>query len=283
MEKLIGNTGVIGRGNVHVRIDGNPQVSRYHVMLRCFNSCQYQIVDLGSRNGTFVGGNRVILPVKISDEADIRLGGQGGVDIFFQQIWDKESGGMTMDAGSLEVVTILVCDIHGFGKMMETVPASELAPAFGGWTRNVISLIQANGGVPDKFVRDAIVAYWTNPESGSATEDALQTAAQIVNFARQTRWPNGEQAKVTTVVHRGKAALGMGPIFEAESAATGPTVNAALNLEPYATKTNLPVIITDACFPDMTEAFRSCFHEVGAADVGGSAGSLMMYGADVQV
>src|SRR5438477_11113558 len=99
IEKLIGNTGIIGRGNVHVRIDGNPQISRYHALLRCFNSCQYQVVDLGSRNGTFVSGNRVILPLKISDEADIRLGGQGGVDIVFQQIWDNAASGMTMDAG----------------------------------------------------------------------------------------------------------------------------------------------------------------------------------------
>src|SRR5260370_13356999 len=70
-DKTIANTATIGRtGDNTVPLPGN-HVSRQHAIVRCHNAYQYQIMDLGSRNGTFVNDQRVIMPVTL--EAGSRI------------------------------------------------------------------------------------------------------------------------------------------------------------------------------------------------------------------
>ena len=53
-EVEVGNTATIGRSRDNtVSLHTNPHVSRQHAIIRCHNAYQFQIMDLGSRNGTF--------------------------------------------------------------------------------------------------------------------------------------------------------------------------------------------------------------------------------------
>ena len=72
-DKTIANTATIGRtGDNTVPLPGN-HVSRQHAIVRCHNAYQYQIMDLGSRNGTFVNDQRVIMPVTLEAGSRIRI------------------------------------------------------------------------------------------------------------------------------------------------------------------------------------------------------------------
>ncbi len=51
----------------------SPLVSRQHAVIRCHNGWQYQLIDLGSRNGTYVNDQRVVMPVTLTDGAQIRI------------------------------------------------------------------------------------------------------------------------------------------------------------------------------------------------------------------
>ena len=63
-ELTIGNTATIGRtADNTVCLSGSPLVSRQHALIRCHDGYQYQIIDLGSRNGTLVNGQRVVMPM----------------------------------------------------------------------------------------------------------------------------------------------------------------------------------------------------------------------------
>ena len=73
-EVEVGNTATIGRSRDNtVSLHANPHVSRQHAVIRCHNAYQFQIMDLGSRNGTFVNGRRVITPTLLTDGAVIRI------------------------------------------------------------------------------------------------------------------------------------------------------------------------------------------------------------------
>ena len=75
-EFLIGNTATIGRTSENtICLAGNPRASRQHSLIRCFNGVQYQIMDLGSRNGTYVGEQRVVTPVTLDRCCVIRVSG----------------------------------------------------------------------------------------------------------------------------------------------------------------------------------------------------------------
>src|SRR5438552_15278231 len=69
-ELAIGNTATIGRTNGNtVCLSASPRVSRQHAIIRCHNGYQYQLIDLGSRNGTLVNDQRVVTPVTLENVA----------------------------------------------------------------------------------------------------------------------------------------------------------------------------------------------------------------------
>src|ERR1043165_6894011 len=70
----IGNTATIGRTSDNtICLSGSPLVSRQHALVRCHDGYQYQIIDLGSRNGTFVDDQRVVVPITLTDGARVRI------------------------------------------------------------------------------------------------------------------------------------------------------------------------------------------------------------------
>ena len=71
----IGNTATIGRSRDNaVCLAMSPHVSRQHAIIRCHNAFQYQIMDLGSRNGVFVNGQRVEDTAKLKVGDRIQIG-----------------------------------------------------------------------------------------------------------------------------------------------------------------------------------------------------------------
>ena len=67
-EVAIGNTASIGRTKENsVCLSFSPLVSRQHALIRCHNGWQYQLIDLGSGNGTFVNDQRVVMPVVLTE------------------------------------------------------------------------------------------------------------------------------------------------------------------------------------------------------------------------
>src|ERR1700760_2842563 len=85
----IGNTATIGRTRENtVCLSFSPLVSRQHAIIRCHNGWQYQLIDLGSRNGTYVNDQRVVMPVTLTDGARIRIADN---QLVFSEHADDES------------------------------------------------------------------------------------------------------------------------------------------------------------------------------------------------
>src|SRR5262249_40450884 len=183
----IGNTATIGRTSDNtICLSGSPLVSRQHALVRCHDGYQYQIIDLGSRNGTFVDDQRVVMPTTLNHGAHIQIAHN---ELVFEHIEADVSGPefeMTM-AGSMagatgaaiRPVALLVCDIRGFSTMAEKISSSELAQHLGIWFREAGNLVRKSGGTIDKFIGDAMLAYW----SGCGIEEEADCAA-ILRIAR---------------------------------------------------------------------------------------------------
>jgi DNA-binding winged helix-turn-helix (wHTH) protein len=63
---------IVGRDEEGIQID-SATVSRRHASIRVSGS-EAVIEDLGSKNGTFVGGERIAAPVRLKDGDEIRIG-----------------------------------------------------------------------------------------------------------------------------------------------------------------------------------------------------------------
>lgn len=238
----IENTATIGRTSENtVSLDGDVHASRFHAVIRCQNGADYQIIDLGSRNGTFVNNQQVILPVTLRDGARIRIAsseilfqipmGEEGVDLA-----DTTIAATLMQSNHMNVLTaaILVCDVRSFSTFSEQLPPAEVSRFVGQWFRKVGEMVNRHGGVIDKFIGDAVLAYWTEPEGSKlACDSALKTAQAMMLACSQLSWPVVDKPmRVGVAMHYGQVSAGnVGVVAQRDATIIGDTVNTAFRLE----------------------------------------------------
>ena len=167
-EVEVGNTATIGRGKDNsVSLPTNPHVSRQHAIVRCHNAWQYQIMDLGSRNGTFVNGRRVITPVLLEHGAVIRISNN---ELVFEQTEGSTPDStydVTLATGTdahheeSAIVAIMVCDIRGFSTMSEILPEDTLARL--GGDEFVILLGELEAGHDAALIAEKLIDAFVEP------------------------------------------------------------------------------------------------------------------------
>jgi len=269
-EKLIGNTAIIGRGSsVHVRLSGDPQVSRYHALLRCHNGVQYQLVDLGSSNGTFAGQTRVLLPTSLSDEAYLHIGDH---EIYMQALHsDIAEQGKTMDPSAYLNVILLVIGVLDLEDWQSTLSESDFSQVLGNWHRNIFSHLTTYGARPDKFVRGNLVGYWSGEPLEKMASQALSTARAMVAYGAKRHWMRDVPLRVSCALHTGRVALGMAAGDDPEEPLLGGAVNAAVKLQEAAAKREASIIVSDQVKELLDSKEASQLEPLGYADIGGRA------------
>lgn len=280
----IGNTATIGRTSVNdLVLEGDALVSRQHAVIRCQNGAQFQIVDLGSRNGTFVDGRQVVLPVTLREGSKIQI---GKTSLTFQFVQDEgNEAGMdhtieaTMPGAAVNIVdaAILVCDIRGFSTFSEKLPAPEIAQFIGKWFLGAGAIVERNAGQIDKFIGDAILAYWTG-EPQNACRDAYQAAAAMEQLARTMTWPVlGGPVCTAIALHHGSVSCGnVGTVAQRDATIMGDTVNTVFRLEAAMKGLGASVL----CSSDFYNHIPDCpdFRDFGEIELKGKSRLVRVFG-----
>ncbi len=241
----IGNHASIGRlPDSTVCLPSDTGISRQHAVIRSHNGFHYQIIDLGSLNGTYVNGHRVVLPARLDNGARILIADN---EIVFEQSEESsaEFQRTTIGAGREGAnddsifAALMVCDIRGFTKATEAYSQNDLAQTLGGWFRLAGNLIQENGGNIDKFMGDAVFAYWTK---GKAVEcqAALETGQELLRLALTMNWPDASRPfEIVVALNCGEVTCGnIGIIAERGTTIMGNAVNTLFRLESVAKELN---------------------------------------------
>jgi adenylate cyclase len=252
-EVPISGTATIGRTRENtVWLRESPLVSRQHAIIRCHDTDQYQLVDLGSRNGVYVNDKRVIMPVFLEHGARIRIADNA---ITFYEVPEdatEEHLQATMihagdnDAVEDTNVALLVCDIRAFSTMSEKTAAGDVAQLLGAWFRETANVVARVGGTLDKFIGDALLAYW-----GSTTNAKLNCGAafaatkQIVDLAAARTWPDGTPFRIALALHHGAVSCSNVGISAARDATiVGDAVNTVFRLEATAKALDQQVVLS---------------------------------------
>jgi adenylate cyclase len=252
-ERVITNTATLGRTNDNtIALPGN-HVSRQHAIVRCHNGYQYQIMDLGSRNGTFVNDHRVVMPVMLEPGSRVRI---ANYQLIFDQTPDDDPtdhtdatmAAMSMEGNqSVQSVAILVCDIRGFSSMAEKLEERELAQIIGNWFRDTGNAVQSAGGIIDKYIGDAVLAYWpAKEEQGIECAVCLDVALTILDLAANRTWPGTDTPfRVGIAVHFGRVtSSNIGQVALRDATIIGDTVNTAFRLEGVMKQLNQNLILS---------------------------------------
>ena len=282
------NTATIGRTPENtVCLGFSPTVSRQHAVIRCHNGYEYQLMDLGSRNGTYVNDQRVVMPVMLQAGARIRIANN---DLIFEQESGFEGGegadvtlAGSMDAtpGSVHRAAILVCDIRGFSSQSEILSAATLAQLLGLWFREAGNAVQKHGGIIDKFIGDAILAYWQeNPGPPRECMNAYHAARALFDLAAKTKWPDsGKPFTVGIAIHYGHVAFGnIGLVAQRDATIIGNAVNTAFRLESIMKELDQRLLVSEATVAALDGPERALFTDLGEQPLKGKSETVRVFG-----
>lgn len=140
-------------------------------------------------------------------------------------------------AGERRIVTALFTDVADFTAMTRRAEPEALVAALDAYFEGMTRIIVANGGMIDKFVGDAVHAFFNAPlDQPGHAEAAVRCAVELVRWSEAARGEPGPRALgfgLTRIgIETGEAIVGeIGLGSKLDYTAHGDAVNAAARLE----------------------------------------------------
>lgn len=281
----IGDIASIGRlPDSTVCLASGPLVSRQHAVIRSSNGCDYQIVDLGSLNGTYLNGRRIVLPAPLEDGSRVRIADNEIVferkaDSSFQDQQSTLPYCISRVSNSATFLALMVCDVRGFTAATETFSQGDLAQTLGGWFREASHLIEEHGGNIDKFIGDAFFAYWVKRDTEpSECEAAFKCGTELLELANTIKWPDaGRSFEVVVALHCGNVTFrNIGVMAERDTSLMGDAVNTTFRLESTAKELSQRLLVSQ----DFLKAMPStkAFSDLGERMLKGKRHPVRVFG-----
>jgi adenylate cyclase len=154
------------------------------------------------------------------------------------------------EVGSKEILTIFFSDIRDFTTITEKYKVEEVVEVLNAYLSRMVNIIFDNEGTLDKFIGDAIVAFWGAPvkihdHHYKAVITGLQMRNAIKSFNRENHGRGLPQLKIGIGIHTGEVILGnIGSEKKLDYTVIGDSVNMASRLEGLTKAYNSPIIIS---------------------------------------
>jgi adenylate cyclase len=265
-----GQSWAIGRGDGCAVMLDSRSVSRLHALIQRRDAGDLALVDLGSRNGSFVNGIRVSFPVSLNDQDKLRFGDQ---QLIFRNPAGSESV-MTAPAADLanqprnepttalhsnSLTTILVVDIRDFTPLARTLPEALLSQTIGTWFLRSGQIVQRRGSWAQKYIGDAVMAVWIHDHPAQVGADVLRVLHAVSEINAATLEISKALAlpaplRIGAGVNTGMAILG-----GTDYTALGDTVNTAFRLESATKEIGLGIAAGERFYLELAVQARSAF------------------------
>ncbi|MBK9295192.1 MAG: HAMP domain-containing protein [Oligoflexia bacterium] len=188
---------------------------------------------------------------------------------------EMKLGGENRDA------TVFFSDIRGFTSFSEKVTPEDVVNMLNEYFKIMVSIINANHGVVDKFIGDAIMAVWGAPEShGNDAANALKACIQMrvaVEKLNQERIAKGQpEIKIGMGLHSGPLIAGtIGSDDRMEYTVIGDTVNMASRIEAATKAYGTDLLVSEVTYERVKDLFIS--ELAGTAEVKGKSEPLKLF------
>jgi class 3 adenylate cyclase len=177
-------------------------------------------------------------------------------------------------------LTLLFTDLENFTSACESLSPDELSDHLSGYFEEATSAIRTEGGTVDKFIGDAVMAFWGAPQpiKGQAERAccaALRIAARV---RRLNEWTPQSRPRMNVRIglHHGRALVGnIGSSDRLSYTAIGDAVNVAARLESINKEYGTTICISDAVYREVRD--KVVVRELQVVKVRGRKGELKIY------
>lgn len=179
-------------------------------------------------------------------------------------------------------ITVMFSDIRGFTTISEKLDAQELALFLNGYLSDMTQLVFDTNGTLDKYIGDAVMAFWGAPiEDPAHAIQACTAAIQMMKRVRelQKKWSaEGKPAlDIGIGLNSGAASVGnMGSELQYGYTALGDTVNLSSRLEGLNKEYGTHIIVNESTYASAENA-GFLFRELDLIRVKGKLQPVTIY------
>ncbi|MBX7057585.1 MAG: adenylate/guanylate cyclase domain-containing protein [Leptospirales bacterium] len=182
-------------------------------------------------------------------------------------------------------IVALFTDLRGFTALSESAAPEEVASWLREYHQRMVAIVFQHGGVLDKFLGDGMLATFGAPRpQGDETRRAARAALAMrdalpeLNASRAARGlPLLRQG---VGLHFGPAIVGnVGVPERLEYTVLGDTVNVASRLQSLCKDLGRDLLLSGEVFSELEPALQSRFEMLGAQNLRGRDGSVIVYAA----
>ncbi len=273
---ISGNVWKIGRGEQNAIVLIHDMVSRNHAMIQRLEDGEFYLIDMDSRNGSFLNGQRLTAPTALRDGDHLSFGKSR---LRFRNPARATAAGASPDTPALgqppvlfkqATVSVLVVDICGFAVLAQRLDPEVLSKLLNTWSAEADRIMRHHGSTAEKHIGDAVMTVWTHGAKGQEQMEILRILRAVEEIARITAMLDqsfilAEPVRIGAGVNTGLAPVASHTGGRAVSDFTtlGDCVKVALTLESVAKELETDLVLADSTmdyvrtWPAAARHFRS--------------------------
>ncbi|MGI8935346.1 MAG: FHA domain-containing protein [Phormidesmis sp.] len=255
------NCWTVGRSDDNNFVLSDRWISRNHAMLQHMDTGEFYLIDLGSRNGSFINGRRVSVPVTLRNGDDITF---AQTELKFccpaekpaspHDFDESHSFAATATLHVRRLISVLVVDIRDYTVMARQLDEKVVSEAIGTWFRHAGEIIGKYGSWVDKYIGDAVMAVWIHGTQEVTSQSMLQIATAMSDLNQMTsrlheEFPLPFPLKIGAGLNTGYAMVGnAGSSDRPDYTPLGDTVNAAFRFETSTKQLGLDISVGETTY-----------------------------------
>ena len=235
-------------------------------MLQSMDTGEFYLIDLGSRNGSFINGRRVSVPVTLHNGDSITFG-QTQLTFYCPTLRAADTRGFSSPpdvsaTAALHVrklISVLVVDIRDYTVMTRQLDEKILSEAIGTWFRYAGEIINKYGSWVDKYIGDAVMAVWIHGAEEVTPHSMLQISKAMNELNEMTarlheEFPLPFPLRIGAGLNTGYAMVGnAGSSDRPDYTPLGDTVNAAFRFESSTKQLGLDISVGEMTYQSMEQ------------------------------
>lgn len=163
--------------------------------------------------------------------------------------------------GERRRMTVLFSDLRGFTSLSESLTPEQLVDVLNSYLEEMTKIVFEEGGVLDKYIGDAVMAFWNAPiaqedHAARAVRCALKMEQRLYEMNEQKMFPNGIQLRVGVGINTGEMVVGnIGSSLRHDYTVIGDSVNLASRTESLCKEYGTEIIVTKHALEEVTGQF----------------------------